>query len=225
LLEEEEDLSVHFLIDASMSMDWPREPNKRDLNKFVWSLRVIAGLAYLSLASGDRVQVGGLYQDHLQIWGPHRGRGYIMSLLNTLEKFHVRGETHLDNSLRRYMMRGKRAGLCIIFSDMMSENYRDGLTALQARGYELVLIQVLSPDEVNPEINGDLRLIDVESGIPQEVTIDGAMIELYQKRLLSWQEEIGEFCLKRGIHFIPITTDLPWEQLILFQLRRIGVVR
>lgn len=226
LLEEEEDLSVHLLIDSSASMDWPRQQTQRAAHKYIWALRALAGIAYLSLAGGDRLHVGSLRQDRVQLWGPHRGRGYILSLLSHLEKLYTRGETDLNQLLNQYAVRaGKRPGLCFLFSDMMSPTYQDGLSALLARGFELVVIQVLSPDEVRPDLNGDLRLIDAETGLPQEVTIDAAMVELYHQRLLNWQQEMGDFCLKRGIHFLSVDTDLPWEQLILLQLRRIGVVR
>ncbi|PJF44842.1 MAG: DUF58 domain-containing protein [Phototrophicales bacterium] len=224
LLEEEEDLAVHFLLDASASMDWPREGN-RDHHKFIWSLRVLAGLAYLSLSSGDFVHITALRADHNHQWGPHRGRAYTVPLLQNLEKIYTRGDTNLDIALKDYALRTRRVGLCIILSDMMSPTYKDGLSALQSRGFEVAIIQVLSPDEVNPTLDGDLRLIDVESGIPQEVTVDASMKQLYQERLLAWQEEIGDFCLRRGIHFITAETSLPWEELILYQLRRIGVVR
>lgn len=224
LLEEEEDLAVHFLIDASSSMDWPREGD-RDHHKFVWGLRVLGGLAYLSLTSGDLVYVNALRSDRNHRWGPHRGRAYSMNMLLSMEEIYTRGDTDLDIALKDYAMRARRPGLCILVSDMMSPGYRDGLSALQSRGFEVAVIQTLSPDEVNPVITGDLRLIDVETGLPQEVTVDAEMQQLYLERLLAWQEEIGEFCLKRGIHFVTVETSMPWEEVILFQLRRIGVVR
>jgi hypothetical protein len=99
------------------------------------------------------------------------------------------------------------------------------LSLLQGRGFEIALIHVLSPDEVNPQLDGDLRLIDVETGQPQEVTLDAETMADYQARLLAWREEIGEFCLKRGIHYITIESSTPWEQLILYELRRLGVLR
>lgn len=225
LLEEEEDLSVHFLIDSSGSMDWPRTGANRDHHKYVWALRGLAGLAYLSLATGDHVQITALRQEKVQKWGPHRGRAFALPMLSALEKFYTRGDTPFDALLKDYAVRTTRAGLCIIFSDMMTPVYRDGLSALQGRGFEVALIHVLSPDEVNPPLTGDLRLMDVETGVPQEVTIDGGMIQLYQERLLAWRQEIGEFCLRRGVHYVPIETSTPWEELILYNLRRLGVVK
>ncbi len=224
LLEEEEDLAVHFLIDTSASMDWPRE-DIRDHHKFVWAMRVMAGLAYLSLTSGDYVRISGLQRDRRLQWGPHRGRAYALPMLNELERFYTRGQIPLDIALRDYAMRSNRPGLCIVLSDMMTENYKEGLSALQARGFEVAVIQVLSPDEVNPILEGDLRLMDVETGLPQEVTVDEGMHKLYLERLQSWREEIGDFCMRRGIHFISVDTSMAWEELILFELRRVGVVR
>jgi len=230
LLEEEEDLAVHFIIDSSASMDWPRQGQgngfDRDQHKFIWALRMLAGLAYLSLTSGDRVQINALRESQMERWGPHRGRAYALPMLDTLEGFYTRGETEFNEGLRRYALHSaNRPGLCVILSDMMVPEYQTGLKALQARGFEIALIQVLSPDEVDPKITGDLRLMDVETGLPQEVTVDEGMMKLYKERLMAWQEEIGDFCMRRGIHFVSVDTSVPWEEIILLQMRQLGVVR
>ena len=107
---------------------------------------------------------------------------------------------------------------------MSPDGYQDGLRALLGRGNEVALLQVLAPDEVEPEILGDLKLIDVETGSPQDVTVDADMRELYRQRFQAWQAEIGAYCAGRGIHFAPTETSTPWEQLILSELRRTGVV-
>jgi uncharacterized protein (DUF58 family) len=225
LLEDEEDLAVHLLLDASASMDWPRSG---DLNqhKFRYALRVLAGLAYIALGTGDQVTVWIMRSDGAQRWGPLRGRGQVMNLFGWLEKAYTRGPVDFNAALRDYSARMSRAGVCIVLSDMMSPGgYEDGLRALQGRGNEVTAIQVLSPDEVDPQIVGDLKLIDVETGIPQDVTVDEAMRGLYIERLQAWQAEISDYCTKRGIHFASIETSTPWEQLILSELRRVRVVQ
>jgi uncharacterized protein (DUF58 family) len=225
LLEEEEDLATHLILDASASMDWHPERAFSE-KKFVWGMRVLAGLAYISLVSGDQVMISALRGEGNFTWGPHRGRAHLLPMLKSLEKVKPQGTLDLNQGLRGYAMRAKRPGLCVIISDMMNEaGYRDGLSLLQGRGFEIALIHVLSPDEVNPQLDGDLRLIDVETRQPQEVTLDAETMADYQARLLAWREEIGEFCLKRGIHYITIESSTPWEQLILYELRRLGVLR
>lgn len=225
LLEDEEDLAVHLILDASASMDWPRT-GARDQHKFLYARRLVAGLAYIALGGGDQVSIAAVRSDGAMLWGPWRGRGRMLDLLSWLGALHTRGPVRLNEALTDYARRVARAGVCVVVSDLMSaEGCEAGLRALQGRGHELTLIQVLSPDEVDPVLTGDLKLIDVETGIAQEVTVDETMKRLYVRRLQAWQAEIGALCARRGIHFVPLVTSTPWEQMILTQLRRARVVQ
>ncbi len=230
LLEEEEDLAVHLLLDASASMDWPRAA-AGDLaageaaHKFTFARRLLAGLAYISLTGGDRLMISAL-GSRGQAWGPARGRARILDMLNSVAAFAASGETDLNAALRDYALRGGRPGLCLLISDFYSPSgYEEGLKALQARGHEIGVIHVLSPDEVNPPLTGDLRLVDVETSAGQDVTVDAAMRDLYRRRLRAWQEEISAFCRGHTIHYASVETSVPWEEVILYQLRGLGVVR
>jgi hypothetical protein len=78
---------------------------------------------------------------------------------------------------------------------------------------------------VNPQLTGDLKLIDVETGVPQDVTVDETMRELYIARLQAWQAQIDGYCTRRGMHYIAANTSTPWEQLILSELRQARVVQ
>jgi uncharacterized protein (DUF58 family) len=225
LLEDEEDLAVHLLLDGSASMNWPRS-GERDLNKFLYAQRVLAGLAYIALGGGDRVTITVLRGDDVQRWGPLRGRGHTLSLLLWLEKAAARGQVNLNQALDDYARRTARAGVCVVLTDLLSpEGYEEGLRALQSRGHEVSAIQILSPDEVNPQLTGDLKLIDVETGVPQDVTVDETMRELYIARLQAWQAQIDGYCTRRGMHYIAANTSTPWEQLILSELRQARVVQ
>jgi hypothetical protein len=70
-----------------------------------------------------------------------------------------------------------------------------------------------------------LRLIDVETGAAQEVSIDGSMRDLYVERVQAWRDGIRADCVKRGIHYLPVDTSYAWEKLILYDLRKLGVVK
>ena len=110
LLEDEEDLAVHLLLDSSASMDWPRS-GQRDLHKYLYARRVLAGLSYIALGAGDRVTVTALRQDGVTRWGPLRGRGQTLNLLAWLEKLYTRGTLDLNQVLRDSALRSTRAGL------------------------------------------------------------------------------------------------------------------
>ncbi len=226
LLEEEEDLTVHILIDASKSMDWP-EDGDPDWMKFNYARRLAGALAHIGLAAGDRVTLAALKDGRVAgRWGPSRGRQGTLQLLDWLEGLTPSGETDLNAALSDYGLRGGRPGLALIISDLLTgSGYADGLSALQGRGYEVGLLHVLSPDEINPAMAGDLRLIDSETGQAQDVTIDGAMRDLYIRRLKEWREEIARHTLARDVHYVTVDTETPWEQVILNTMRRAGVVR
>ena len=226
LLEEEEDLAVYILLDASASMDWPEGRSGDDAHKFTYGLRLAAGLGHIALTTGDHLTVAALRDDGDLVRGPMRGRGRSLALLNFLEGVRPSGLTDLDGALRNWARRGNRPGLVILISDLLSPTgFESGLNELLGRGYEAAVIQVLSPEETNPPLAGDLSLIDVETRRPQEVTVDGPMRDLYTSRLLAWREEIAAFCVARGVHYLMIETSVPWEALILYDLRRLRVVR
>ena len=225
LYEDEEDLAVHLILDTSASMDWPQEGDG-ELNKFDYARRLLAGLGFTSLSANDRLLVTAASGAGVVTFGPARGRGYSVRLLNYVNGLKASGATDLNATLRDYAMRAGRPGLCIVVSDLFSPTgYVDGLNVLLGKGHEVAFIHVLSPDEVEPPLAGDLRLVDVETGQPQEVSVDAGMRDLYVKRLNVWRDDLRADCLKRGVHYVPVVTSTPWEKVILYDLRRAGLVK
>lgn len=218
----------------------------RDENKWVYVRRLAAALGYVALVSGDRLTVANLQSpisnlqppiSNLQPqFGPVRGRGHALRLLEWLAGLKAEGTTDLNAGLRAYAISGGRPGLVLLISDLFSPMYSEGseaapagyiegLTSLAARGHEVAVIHVLAPDEVEPPLGGDLRLLDVETGEPQEVTIDARVRALYRRRLAAWRDEIQATCRARDVRYVPVETDTPFDRVILYDLRRSGVVR
>jgi uncharacterized protein (DUF58 family) len=223
LLEEEEDLAVHLLVDASDSMG---HGENEETQKLKYGLRLAGALGHIGMAAGDLVTVNLLRSSGDLRWGPFRGQQNTLRLLKFLEQGENAGITDLNLSLRNYALRGRRPGLLFVITDLLSPNgYETGLNALQSRGYEVGLIHVLSPEEVEPPMVGDVKLIDVETGSETEITLDAGMVDLYRRRLEEWRTEIADYCARRQIHYIPITTDMPWDKLVMQTLRMKGVVK
>ena len=125
-----------------------------------------------------------------------------------------------------YALRTARPGLIIIISDMFSPSgYNDGFAALMSKGYEVVVLHLLAPDEIDPPLAGDLRLIDVESHAAQEVTVDAGMRDIYIQRLKFWRDEIRADLLRRGGHYLFVETNGAWEKVVLQDLRRMGLLK
>lgn len=223
LLEEEEDLAVHLLVDGSRSMNWPDDDS--DENKVRYALKLAAALGHIGLTTGDMLTVTLLQSGGDRSWGPFRGGQNSLRLFQFLESAEADGITDLNLSLKNYALYGRRPGLLFLMSDLLSPNgYQEGLHALQARGYEIGLIHLLSPDEVEPPVSGDLKLVDIETGEDAELTLDPSTLDLYRERLQSWQNEIAAYCANRRLHYIPVLTNLPWEQLVVQTMRQKGLL-
>lgn len=222
LLEEEEDLAVHLLLDASGSMDWPADDA---LNKFRYARRLAGALGHIALSANDRLNVA-CVGTRPAGWGPFRGAPQSLRLFQFLEAAQAGGPTDLNLALRDYALRARRPGLLLLLSDLLAPGgYQAGVRAAQARGYEVALLHILSPDEVDPPPAGEVKLRDVETGAETEISLDPAMAALYRQRLATWQAEIAAWSRRRGAHYIPIVTDLPWDQLVWRTLREGGVVK
>jgi uncharacterized protein (DUF58 family) len=223
LLEEEEDLAVHLLVDTSRSMDFGEEAE----HKLRFAQRLSAALGYMALSAGDRLTIAALRgAGPAERFGPARGRAHTLRLLKFLEALTPGGTTDLDAGLKQYALTGGRPGLLFLVSDLLSPaGYRTGLGQLQGRGYEVAVLHLLAPAEVDPPLAGDLRLIDAETGEPQDITLDGGLRDLYRKRVGTWRDEIEAHCLKRGIHYVPVLTSSAWDELVLYQLRQKRLVK
>jgi uncharacterized protein (DUF58 family) len=233
LFIEEEDLTVHILVDTSRSMAWG-QPEK------LWYARQAAGaLGYVALVGLDRVTVTGIggqpngsaARAHFP---PHRGKRQAMALFSFLLSLKADPKPALGaapangeliSRLRAYAGTAPSPGPLMVFSDLMDDGWLDGLRALASRGFEITLVHLLSPDELNPDLNGDFKLLDSETGTEVEITADFDLIERYQKSLADWREQLHLFCSKRGMHYVPVDTSIPFEELLFTWMRKQGVLR
>jgi uncharacterized protein (DUF58 family) len=222
LREEEEDLAVHILVDASKSMDW----GEGSQHKFAFALHLAAGLGSIGLGTGDRVTAAALKTTVKPVEISLRGQQYVLHLLKFLEAQQAAGITDLEAAVRGYLITPRRPGLVILISDLLSPSgYQSALKLLQQRGHEVALLHILAPDEVDPVLAGDLRLIDVETGIAREVSIDGGLREAYRQHVTAWRNEAQAFCRTRGVRYLAAQTDRAWDEVVLYDMRKAGLIK
>lgn len=243
---DEEELAVHIMVDTSASMNWPpidstsADEQNLSINKLIHGLRIAGALGYIGLSEGDLVTISLTDNTTSQTWGPFRSRQNGWPLIRFLEA-NILGlisseshasprKTELVNILQDYSLRVRRPGLFILLSDLFPSNpgkedtYQAGLQALQSRGYDPVVIQILSPDEVAPLTGGDLKLIDSETGEEADITVDASAIEAYLDRMQLWKNEVQTYCRARHIRFFTTVTDQNWDNFVLHSLRQEGVI-
>jgi uncharacterized protein (DUF58 family) len=213
LREDEESLTVHLLVDSSRSMDWGRH------NKLAYARRLAAALGYVGLASLDRVAVAAFNERLTAHVQPLRAKAQASRLFGVLAGIEPGGRTDLRAALRTYAAMQGRSGLAILISDLLNPGGLEGLAALLDRGFEAVLLHLLDPIETDPEAEGEVELHDRETGQTLRVTLDGATVEAYRRRLADWLAETESFCAKRMVRYVTVSTALPLDDLIFRHLR------
>ena len=219
LFVEEEDVTVHVLVDASRSMDFG-EPNKLDFAR-----RAAAALAYLGLAHLDRVSVAFLGEGRAAPLAPLRGKARIFEVFRFLEAPRAERLTGLEAAARDYAARLRGSGPLLLISDLMDPGYEEALRHLAGTRCQLSVLHVLAPEELDPELPSDARMIDLETGAGIDVTGDDDLLDRYRQRLTDWQEELTSFCGRRAGSYVAIPTDLPLADLLFDVLRRRRIVQ
>ena len=220
LFLQEEDLHVSLLFDVSKSMDWG-EPNKG-----LYTRRIAAAIAYIGLVNFDRVSLYA-YSNGLQyeLTGV-RGRRLMFKVVDFLRRVDYPGPSNLSAACKQFAIRHPQQGIVLVLSDFFEKGgYEEGLRFLLARRYDLYALQVLSPEEIDPMLAGDLRLTDVEDDDVAEVTISRALINRYKRNLEAYCGGLREFCSRRGISYLFTGTEVPFDQIILSYFRRRGLLQ
>ncbi len=219
LFVEEEDVTVTFLLDASPSMAFGRP------EKLLFAKRAIAALGYLALAGEDRVVVTALSGRTARRAGGLRGSSRVFRLLGSLSGIHpVEGPTDLLASARHAAAMLSGRGVLVLVSDLLDSAADRVIRELAATGSELIVLHILSPEELDPHLEGDLRLVDAETREGVDVTVDLATIDAYRTRLAAWQGGLAELAAKRRASYAPVSTDMPLADLVFAELRRRRVV-
>lgn len=242
LFLEEEDLSLHIVIDCSASHDCG------DPNKFLFMQRLAASLAYIGLVNLNRVAVtaiGARQLDSATVEAARgddapqetgvvsslrdlRGRRRLQELVAYLCTLEPAGTTRFADACKRIAITRRGKGIMIVLSDFFyKEGYETGLRLLKGHGYDVFAIQVLSPQEMEPQgvIGGDLRLKDVEDGDTAEVTISAPLLRKYKQILNAYCNRLHEFCAQLDLIHLTVKSDTPIDVLVMDYLRRRGLLR
>jgi uncharacterized protein (DUF58 family) len=220
LYMEEREANVTIFLDTSSSMDYG-EPSKGILAK-----QLAAVFAYIALANYDRVGIAALtdtISDQLPYFS---GKPGFAKALEFLERLPFDGGTSLNQSIPAYTPLHGRKGISIILSDFLDRNgYLQAFQYLKYQEQDITAVQILSPEELDPELSGALRLIDSESGETVEVEMTPHTLHLYQKTLHSHLEGLKKICSNMDIACLQVSSAISMEQLVFETLQQAGMIR
>jgi uncharacterized protein (DUF58 family) len=220
LYEEEEDLGIYFLIDASSSMTFGGH------KKFDQARRLCAALAYVGLANLDRVTIVGLADKVVDRMPTTRGKGRIFKVFEFLSSLEPGGHTDLGEALTTFVAQHKRRGLAVLISDLYDpKGFESGINVLRFNKFEPYVLNVFDRRDGHPDLKGDLRLYDCETGEEREVTVTPALLKRMTQALEEYRTSIERFCTSRQVPYFAADVDTPFDELVLDLFRRGGFLR
>lgn len=225
LFTDERQMHTQIFIDCSASM------GKDNPQKAAYALAIAAALGYLSVHNMDKVSFKLVKSARAEDpYGTIVGKKSFFSAISSLENLEFVDEADIASAVIGCPNTGTNDGLTVIVSDFLTDNeWKKAVDYLVYKRRQVLLVQVLTPDEVDPAYSGRINLIDSESvdlsdAKNLKIKINKSMQAAYEAALKDFLSDIKSFCVSRGADFISIRTDQPVEKVLFSELLKVGIV-
>ena len=225
LFVDERQLHHKIYIDASASMDWG-EPNKAHA-----ALKLAAAVGFLAVQAMDRVSFYTIHQDTCEnLCQTIVGREAFYNGANLLNTVAFYGDGDLGAAFAGLEDPGHGDGLSILISDFLTDaDWRSAVDKLLYHNREVWLIQVLSRDEITPDLSGKVLMLDAESHDEDDARnyrseVTRSSVRAYEQAFLYHQQQIREFCASRNVQFITVCSDESIERMLFMKATEVGLI-
>jgi len=216
---EEQDLQCHILLDTSRSMRFG-EPDKLDFAK-----RLAASIAYIGLTGSDKIAISGFRGQSSETFPASRGRHNVRRMLTSLDALDADGQTSLLNAARAFAQRVRGKSVVVVISDFLDPaGFEPALRYLIRDAFDVFVIHVLAPQEIDPDVAGHVEIHDMEIDHKLELSITPRLKEIYKRNVEAYSQKIKDYCMRYGMSYSFAPTDLAIEDLVLKRLREDGLV-
>lgn len=226
LFVDERQLHHRIYLDASASMDWGK-PEKSNI-----ALKLAAALGFLSVQAMDRVSFYAIHEDKCDpLCRTVVGREafyYAADKLNSVEFY---GESDLGKSILSLEDLGNGDGISVIISDFLTESdWKSAIDRMLYHKREVYLIQILSRDEITPELSGKVFMFDSEAddeedGRNYRHEVTRSAVKAYEEAFLYHQNEIKQFCNARGVGFVTLASDESIQKMLFMKATEAGLIQ
>ncbi|MBI5609074.1 MAG: DUF58 domain-containing protein [Deltaproteobacteria bacterium] len=218
--EEEEDLSVYFLVDHSQSMAVGAEGEISLLDR---ALQIAAALGYISLSNLDRVSVVPFAQGAGAPMRAVRGRGQFFAVLRTLSAVKPAGKTDIRKAIDDFVRHQPRPGLVVLISDFFDPSgLGDALSLLAYRGFEPMLLHLCDLQLLQAGAYGDVTLVDSETGELCEITLTPALMADYRKAFAAFSADLERAARQVAARCLQLDVAVPFDEAVLKVFRQGG---
>ena len=214
LFDAEDELTLRLLVDTSASMAGAKLRRATEL---------AGAIGFCALVRRDVVSVHTFPLDRP---GPRfRGRGAAVGLFRHLDALEAGGDTPLVAAADRLLAQPGPPGMTVVFSDLLTAEWDAGIRRLPARRGELAVVHVLEPTDLDPDLSGDLELVDAETGARLEVSLTASVLADYRTLAHRWADDVAGRVRAAGGAYVRVSTTDDLEKLLLGTARDQGLVR
>lgn len=217
---DEQELPVSIYLDCTKSMGIAKE-------KWLRAKQLAAACTFLALANSDRLKFTAIASPS-NSYPDTKGKAMINHVMDCIDQTAVAtDEQRFGQQLLQASRSGRKGALTILISDFLDDpdDLFSALKQMQARHQQVLLLQVVLPEEINPDYIGDLQLIDIETTREREVSMSQKVLHQYKQLFQNHTNQIKSFCQKRGMEFISCPTSQSVEETIFSSLMQKGWLR
>jgi len=219
LYQQEEEMHVTLLIDASTSMTFE--------DKLQRARELAAAMGVMGLLNMERVSAYVFHQrgDDVGMLRPCTGRVSMRKLFRFIEQIEGGGDAPLEEAVDAMLAHHRGRGIAVVLSDFLTMGeLRRSFNLLYSAGLEIFALQILSPTEIEPELMGDLRMVDSETDKVLDVSAAGDLLGLYQEHRVNYERQLEQMVRRRRGRFASVNAATELPTLLSEVLQRRGWV-
>lgn len=225
LFTDERQMQVQIFLDCSASM------GKVAPKKGAYAVAAAAAIGFLAVHNMDKVSINLMRGKQSENpFGTIVGKNAFYRAMSNLDNVGFVGETDIEACVASCPDTGTRNGLTVIISDFFTDSdWKKAVDYLTYKRRQVMLIQVLSPEEIDPSYNGRVHLIDAESESVDDnrnmkIRINASLLRAYEEALAGIKEDLRSYCTKRGADFISVSTAEPIERVLFSEFFKTGIL-
>ncbi|MBQ8374114.1 MAG: DUF58 domain-containing protein [Clostridia bacterium] len=225
LFTDERQMQVQIFLDCSGSM------GKDNPQKAAYSVATAAAIGFLAVHNMDKVSFHIMKGDRAENpFGTMVGKQAFYRAIGELEKVEFADETDIESCVVTNPGTSANNGLTVIISDFFTEsNWKKAVDYLCYKKRQVLLVQVLTPEEIDPSYDGRVTLIDSESvditdTKNMKIKITRSMQKAYEEALNDFKQDMKTFCSKRGVDYVSVSTEKPIEKMLFGELLKVGIM-
>lgn len=224
LFTDERQMQIHIYLDCSRSLGY------KDSKKKEFALQTVAALGYLAIQNMDKVSIRLVKGDTCyDQWGILSGKESFLGALAQLEEVEFSGAANISKAITTCQNVGSSDGMSIIVSDFLNDdNWKAAVDYLLYKNREVMLVQTLDPEEMDPSYKGRTVLLDSEAHDDEhnlKMNITRAEYDAYQRALKEFLEDIKAFSRKRALTYMFGRSDCDVEKVFFEQMYEQEVIK